>query len=47
MDKKVYMTPELEIFEMKVQQMLTASLTVGSEGSANEAESPELIYLDF
>ena len=45
--KKIYMTPEMEIVEMKVNQMLTtSSLGVGDPvGSASGAEAPEILIL--
>ena len=47
--KKIYMTPEMEIVEMKVNQMLTtSSLGYGSPvDNAGGAEAPEMDDISF
>jgi hypothetical protein len=44
--KKIYMSPEMEIVEMKNHQMLLAgsALGLGDPGSANNAEAP--LFMD-
>lgn len=41
--KKIYMSPTVDVIELKHQQTLLAGSTIGlgDPGSANEAEAPE------
>lgn len=41
--KKIYMSPTMDVIELKHQQTLLAGSTlgIGDPGSANEAEAPE------
>ena len=46
--KKTYMSPEMDVIELKNQQQLLAGSTVGlgDPGNANLAESPEFYFDD-
>ena len=48
--KKIYMSPQMDVIELKNQQMLLAGSTtvpVGGEGDAGNAEAPEYEGLEF
>ena len=46
--KKIYMTPEMEIVEIKVQQMLTTSLPTGSTPTdPATSDAPEYSWEGF
>ena len=44
--KKIYMSPTMDVIELKNQQTLLAGSTipVDGEGSANDAEAPEFLF---
>lgn len=48
--KKTYMSPQMDVIELKNQQMLLAgstTLPVDGEGSANDAEAPEFEWTNW
>ena len=46
--KKIYMSPEMDVIELKNQQQLLAGSTIplGGSGSANNAEAPGFYFDD-
>ena len=44
--KKTYMSPKVDVIELRNQQMLLAGSTIpmGDEGSANDAEAPQFYF---
>ena len=46
MNKKTYMSPEMEVIEINMNQQILAGSTIptGDSGSANDAEAPELFW---
>ena len=47
--KKTYMSPEMDVIELKNQQQLLAgsTLELGTPGSANNAEAPDFDDIEF
>ena len=44
--KKIYMSPEMEVIEVNMNQQILAGSTIpmGDEGSANDAEAPQFYF---
>lgn len=45
--KKIYISPEMDVIELKNQQTLltgSSTLPIDGEGSANDAEAPEFLF---